>query len=238
MTDTQMLHAADKEIVGEIWTASSAYDNLVALYQTAEHRFYGSPGEKSARDFLLDLMRQYGLQEVHGERFDFEGWERIGASLEVTSPARQELECLALPGSPAGLVEGELLNLGHGTPGDYGCLADNIRGRVVMVTNKSPVYAQRRMHRVEKYMRAVQAGAINVIWARDEGGGSPKPAVWDGVNRPRCRPSAFPVKWPMRSCGRAGPDRSVFLSTSRARRPGSRAGTWSVTFPEGDQTMA
>ena len=170
MTDRQTLHTADKEIVGEIWTLGVAYENLIALCQVAEHRFYGSPEEQRARDFLLDLMRQYGLEQVHSERFEFDGWQRGNASLAVTSPVQQELECIPLPGSPAGVVEGELLNLGHGTLGDFACLADRIRGRIVMVTNKAPVYSRRRMHRVEKYRRAVQAGAIGFIWMREEGG--------------------------------------------------------------------
>ena len=174
MIDRQNLHTADKEIVGEIWTSSMAYENLVALCQVADHRFFGSPEEARAREFLLDLMRQYGLQQVHGERFEFDGWQQGRASLNVASPVQPELECLPLPGSPAGIVEGEVLNLGHGTLGDFACLADRIRGRIVMVTNRAPAYSRRRMHRVEKYMRAVQAGAIGFIWMRDEGGFLPE----------------------------------------------------------------
>ncbi|HBY96642.1 MAG TPA: hypothetical protein DEP84_22305, partial [Chloroflexi bacterium] len=174
INDRQAILAADKEIIGEIWISTTVYDNLVTLCEVADHRFTGSEGERRARDFLLALMRQYGLHQVHAEHFEFQGWQRNSASLEVVSPTPRHFDCLALPGSPSGAIEGELLNLGHGTPGDYACLAGRIADRIVMVTNKSPVYIRRRMHRVEKYMQAVRAGAAGFIWVRDEGGHLPE----------------------------------------------------------------
>lgn len=160
----------EKEIIGDIWTGSTCYDNLVGLCESADHRFTGTEGERRARDFLLELMRNYGLQGVHAEPYEFKGWRRDYAHLEVIGASGKEFDCLALGGSPSGVTEGELVDLGPGTPGDFECSADRIPGRIVMMTNKRPAYAGRNLRQSVKCLRAIQAGAIGIIWVRSEGG--------------------------------------------------------------------
>lgn len=161
----------EKEIIGDIWTSTTCYDNLVALCEIAEHRFTGTGGEQRARDLLLDLVTKYGLINVHAEPYEFESWQRNSAHLEMLYPIHREFDCLALGGSPSCVVEGELEDLGQGTLGDFEASADRIPGRIVMMTSKRPAYAGRNLRQSVKCLRAIQAGASGIIWVRNEGGG-------------------------------------------------------------------
>ena len=86
-------------------------------------RFAGSRDERRAGDFLLERMGAAGLQGVHAESFRFLAWERRRRpTLQVVSPVKLTLECIALPYSPAtrkGGLELELINLGGGLPEDF-----------------------------------------------------------------------------------------------------------------------
>lgn len=165
-----VLHTIDRALISEIWTSNEAYQSLVELCDRFGSRFGGTEGERQAARFLGEKMKGYGLENVHAEEFEYPGWIRGSARLGVIEPVHRELECLALPGCVSANVEAELLCLGHGTPGEFEYHADQINGRIVMTTNKSPAYVRRYMHRHEKYSRAVAAGAVGFIWMKDEGG--------------------------------------------------------------------
>jgi Iap family predicted aminopeptidase len=157
-------------VVGEVWTSDEAYRNLVYLCDECGSRFGGTAGERKAVQFLTSRMSQYGLDDVHTEEFEYAGWARGRARLTALSPKRRAFPCLALPYCGSGEVQGELVFLGSGHPDVYAERADEIKGKIVMVTTESPTDLCRTMHRMEKYGRAVEAGAVGFIWMRDEPG--------------------------------------------------------------------
>jgi Zn-dependent M28 family amino/carboxypeptidase len=166
---TEPLVAADRALCGEIWTAQSAWETLVHLCEDYGSRFAGTPGEAGAAELLAARLRDYGLADVRVEPFTFNGWQRGPAQLQVLAPAPRALPCLALPYCPHGAVEGEIVNLGNGTPGEFEAAGD-LGGKIALIAARSPAYVGRGVHRGEKYGRAVAAGAAGVLWMRAEGG--------------------------------------------------------------------
>ncbi len=163
------LRAADKDIIGEAWLSNEAYSNVEALSEMGS-RFGGTESERQAVEFIQRKMREYGFDNVHTEPFEYTGWERGSAELSMVSPVEREYSCIALPHCGTFDVTGEVVSLGYGTPGEFEANRDRIKGRIVLVDAKSPAYFRRGIHRLEKYGRAVNLGAIGFIWMRDQGG--------------------------------------------------------------------
>jgi len=163
------LSSIDKAILGEGWLSDEPYRNVEAMSDLGS-RFGGTESEKKAIDFLSAKMRDYGFENVHTEAVQYAGWTRGSVSLEITSPQRATLESISLPYTGTSDVEAEVVNLGYGTPGEWESNRDSIKGRIVLVDAKSPVYFRRGIHRLEKYGRAVYHGAVGFIWMRDQGG--------------------------------------------------------------------
>ena len=163
MTKAEQRRALDARLVGEAMLSDEGHTVLRALCDTYGSRFAGSRDERRAGDFLLERMGAAGLQGVHAESFRFLAWERRRRpTLQVVSPVKLTLECIALPYSPAtrkGGLELEVLNLGAGLPEDFARARREVKGKAVLVTSESPSYYHRWVHRAEKYARAVALGA-------------------------------------------------------------------------------
>jgi aminopeptidase YwaD len=175
-TQDQVLEL-DKRLLGEIWTSEAAYHNLRQLCDTFGHRFAGSPGERGAAEFFLEKLRRYGLEGVTAESFRYVGWVRGTSSLEVLSPLHHNLAALALPYCPATELEAELRWAGEGEPEDYaqsGAGEGALRGTIVMTAAETaPRFGKRGSHRREKYMRAVEAGAVAYLYVNQNPGDMP-----------------------------------------------------------------
>ena len=159
----------DARLAGDIYTSDEAMRNLRTLCDRFGHRFAGTSSERRAADYLVQQLRSYGLADARIEPFPYTGWQRgRPANLSVLSPAHRRVPCLALPYCPpTGVrgVEAELLDLGDGAPADFKERRKDIRGRIVMVNSKVLIHLGRWVHRVEKYGRAVAAGARGFIFA-------------------------------------------------------------------------
>jgi Iap family predicted aminopeptidase len=164
-TDSR-LAAADRELIGDVFSSRAAWDNLVVLCDRFGSRFGGTEGERGARDFILQRMADYGLDDPHTEEFQYTGWVRGTATFECLSPAPKEYPCISLPYTGTHDIEGEVLYVGHGTPADFAVLADQIPGNIVMVSARSPSYFRRGVHRCGKIGRAIALGAKGFIWMR------------------------------------------------------------------------
>ena len=160
---------ADRDIIAEGWLSDEA-SRLVRDLTDIGGRFAGSPEEKAAVDLLKNRMADIGLAGIRAEEFEYTGWKRGRISLETTHPRACRFEALALPHSPASAVEGELVYLGYGTPGEFRARAGQLEGKIVMIDAKSPHYVPAPIHRKEKYRRAVEEKAAGVLWMRDQGG--------------------------------------------------------------------
>jgi len=161
----------EKNIIGEIWSCPESYENEVALCSFGS-RFGGTPSERKARDYILKKFKEYGL-DARTEPFEYMGWKRGTAKFEVLDPVKTVLPVISLvqsPSTPKEGLEGDLVFIGDGTPSDFQAMGEQLRGKMVMSTSRSPATYPRYVHRREKYARSVQAGAIGYVFMNSQPG--------------------------------------------------------------------
>ena len=164
----------DRQIVGDIYTATEMTDNLAVLCDEFGSRFGGTEGERRAAGFLRDKLKEYGLHAVWREPVPYTGWVRGEAQLEILQPIRKRISCISLPQSPPTRVEGALVDMGDGAPADFDRRAEEIKGNVVMTTSViNPKGVKRWIHRGEKYGRSLLAGASAFIFVNHYPGYGP-----------------------------------------------------------------
>ncbi|MDR7419893.1 MAG: M28 family metallopeptidase [Armatimonadota bacterium] len=169
MTD---IERADREIIGDIWTSSRAWDTCLEIVQRFPNRYAGHPDEAAAREFVAERCRALGL-EARVEEFGCAHWRPGHARLEVLGGADRALEipCVNLPMNGTARVEAEVVYVEEGTPAQFAAAGEAVRGRIVLVNSRCPSYTHRpRTCRREKYDLAIAAGAAGFIYMRHEGG--------------------------------------------------------------------
>ncbi|MBI4641825.1 MAG: M28 family peptidase [Candidatus Tectomicrobia bacterium] len=154
----------EQKMVGDIYTSFETMDNLLILCDEFGSRFGGTEGERQAAEYMVGKLKEYGLENAKLEEFDYYGWIRGPASLQVASPLSREVPCISLPYSPPADLEASLVNIKEGTPAEFERLHEQIAGKIVMANTRTPQSLGRWMHRSEKYNRSVVAGAVGFIW--------------------------------------------------------------------------
>jgi Iap family predicted aminopeptidase len=169
--EAEALARAEKAVLGEIWTSSEAYDNLVYLCDWIGNRWAGSESERQAAEFLLGKARQYGLRNVAGQEFRHTGWTRGPVHLDVVAPVTREVAAISLPYSPPADLEAEVIWVGQGEEDDFKRLEGQVQGKIVLsAAEASPGAGQRSSHRREKFARAIEAGAVAFLFANQNQG--------------------------------------------------------------------
>lgn len=164
----------DQQMVGDIYTSPEVMDNLTMLCDEFGSRFGGTAGEQQAAEFLKAKLEEYGLQNVRLEPVPYTGWVRGAVKLEILSPVQKVIDCISLPHSPPANLEGVLYDLADGGPLDFEEQGAAAAGKIVMVTSVGqPRGAKRGIHRMEKYGRAVLAGATGFIFVNHYPGYGP-----------------------------------------------------------------
>lgn len=168
------LAAIDRQILGDLYLSRGGADFVEAIVDKFGARFGGSDEERAAADYIVEVLKGYGLDKAWKEEFHCMGWTRKPVKLTVTAPVERCIDAIALPFCPPGVVEAPLVYLGDGDPQTYADNADKLKGAIAMVTTANPRFFHRGMHRGEKLGRALKAGAIGFIWMRGEPGGLPE----------------------------------------------------------------
>ena len=153
-------------MVGDIYTSDESYKNLESLCSFGS-RWGGLESEKKAVEYMLEKFEEYGLSNPRKEPFSYQSWKRGWTKLEVITPKKMSLPCIGLPYSPSTSeegIEGEFLSVGDGTHNEYDLVKDEISGKIVMTTSRTPPYHKRWIHRCEKLGRAIQHGAKAFIF--------------------------------------------------------------------------
>ena len=164
MRDNAFL-AIDKAITGDGYTSFATIDNLTILCDDFGSRFGGTEGEKLAAEFIAKRFEDYGLHNVHLEPFDYLGWRRGPAELEILEPLRKTMPCISLPHSPAGEVSAELFDAGDGAPATFDKTSSSMAGKIVMASSETfPAGSKRWVHRSEKFGRSLLNGAPAFIF--------------------------------------------------------------------------
>lgn len=108
-----------KQLIGDIWSSGEAKSNLTYLTDELENRFAGTKGESQAARFIKDKFREYGLEKVCLEEFEFQGWGRGFTKFKIIDPVKKELPAISLPYSPPANLQKEILDLGDGLKEDF-----------------------------------------------------------------------------------------------------------------------
>lgn len=161
----------DKEIIGQAFTSHHAYHVLSHLCQTYGARFAGTEEERLAAKYIADLMGTYGLERVSLKPFSYRGWRRGSLNLSLYKGGEWvPLDGISLPYSPSREVEAQVVDVGTGTEEEFSSLSSQLKGKIALVSAIRPLYRQRSMHRKDKYLRSVKAGALGFLWMREVGG--------------------------------------------------------------------
>jgi Zn-dependent M28 family amino/carboxypeptidase len=147
--------------IGDRFVSTRGRDVLVDLTRIGA-RLGASEGERRGHERVREEFEDLGLREVTTEEFDLTKWERGSARIGLTGDRTGDLDCIALPGSPPATVEGEVVHLGYGLPGDFE--RADVEGKVVVARSDVPEYHDRWLHRREKYFRAAEGGAAAFVF--------------------------------------------------------------------------
>lgn len=139
------------------------------------NRMSGQEGEREASQTIERWFRQVGGRDVRVDEFEIPGWWRGASSVTVDTPRERTFdgdhEIIALPGSPSGTVEAEVVDVGYGLPEDFEAV--DLNGKVALASRWVPDDYGRWVHRQEKYAKAVAAGAEGFLFCDHRPGGTP-----------------------------------------------------------------
>ncbi|WP_049921852.1 M28 family metallopeptidase [Halopiger djelfimassiliensis] len=180
MADSRSEPADLERALGRAWTDERPW-NLLTRLTALPHRMGGSPAERRAAEIVRETLADAGLGEVRLAEFPMQYWQRGTTEFAVvgTEPfsaddeptgVDRSFEALALPYSPAGDVEGPLVDVGYGTPDE---IEDaDLQGGIAVASTTTPP-GQRFVHRMETYGHAVAAGAKAFIFGNHVAGQLP-----------------------------------------------------------------
>jgi len=182
------------DLIGDATRNSVAWATLTDLVDAAP-RMAGHEGEREAADIVGGRFEGAGLREIRRETFTIPAWRRGESALAVHEEGRQydqSHQVIALPGSPSGTASGPVVDVGYGTPGEFGDV--DVTDALVLARSGTPEGYDRWLHRREKYRAAVEGGAAGFVFRShregclpptgdigDDAGAGPIPAV--GVSR-------------------------------------------------------
>ncbi|WP_276299002.1 M28 family peptidase [Halorussus lipolyticus] len=174
-----------ESVVGDAYTSQFAWETLEELVEVG-NRMAGQAGEREGAEVVADAFEEAGLREVEIDEFEIPGWWRGSSRLELADPHARTYdashEVIALPGTPAGDAEGEVVDVGCGTPEEF---ADaDLAGKIAMASSETPEGHGRWIHRMEKYVSAAEAGAEAFIFRNHVEGCLPPTGEIGYHNRP------------------------------------------------------
>jgi Zn-dependent M28 family amino/carboxypeptidase len=171
--------------VGDAYTSQFAWNALEELVEVG-NRMAGQEGEREGAQVIADAFEQAGLREVEIDAFEIPGWWRGSSRLELADPHARSYEAshevIALPGTPAGEAEGEVVDVGYGTPEEFD--AADLEGKIAMASSETPEGHGRWIHRMEKYVAAAEAGADGFVFRNHVEGCLPPTGEVGYHNRP------------------------------------------------------
>jgi carboxypeptidase Q len=152
--------AADSLIRGATGD-SAAYRRLGRLVDTFGHRLSGSASLEAAIDWILDLMKADGLQNVRGEPVMVPHWVRGEESAELVKPRRARLAMLGLGmsvGTPKAGITAPVLVVS--SLDELQQRAADAKGKIVLLDVPFTDYVATRKVRTDGPSAAARVGAV------------------------------------------------------------------------------
>jgi carboxypeptidase Q len=170
-TEASSCAQAAAKITPIVMGESPLEENLRRLTDGIGGRVTGSPEMAKAVEWGVAGFRAAGV-EVHTEKYLLpQTWSEVEIRLEVIGAERFPVSLVSLglsPATPAGGVEGALVNVGTGTQADFADAGSSAKGAILIVhTEISYTWADL----FNEYKnppaiidRAVKAGALAILW--------------------------------------------------------------------------
>jgi len=120
----------------EATTRSTVYEHVWWLSEVYGPRVTGTPAFAQASDWAMTQFRQWGLSNVHQERWAFgQGWtiQRFSAAMVEPQPAMLIGAPRNFSPSTAGTIASEVVRVQIGSAADFATYAGKLRGKVVVM---------------------------------------------------------------------------------------------------------
>ena len=154
----------EKELIGEVWQTSEINKNMLILADEIGSRFPGTPSEKQAQEYIVGKLKEYGYKKAKAVPFKYFGWKRGDVTLQMVEPMKRDFTAISLAMSPGGTVEGEVIDLGTGSPEEFEAIKpEDVKGKIVLCSSATSPTGK-RVHRRTKYGYAVKYGAVGFIF--------------------------------------------------------------------------
>jgi len=166
-----------EQINTEVLAHSEAYTRLRQSIERVGHRLTGSVNGTAAEQFVFDLLKQYGLDDVSFQPFPVNGWIREHLDVRIGGKGHlQPVGAAALALTPAtAKIEGEVVDMTNGLESDYAANPEKARGKIVLAALKllpNTPAGTKNLHRSAKVALAAKYGAIGVILFNSVPGGT------------------------------------------------------------------
>lgn len=178
-----------KTLIGDAYQSDVSWGVLRSLTAIG-NRMAGQNGEAEGAATLREWFEEFGFRNVTTSTFEVPGWWRGSSELTVSGNDDTEYdgehELIALPGSPAERVTGEIVDVGTGVPEAFE--STDVDGKVVLVSSENPEGYDRWVHRGEKYNLAADNGAVGFLFQNEIPGCLPLTG-WIGDDGPGAIPA-------------------------------------------------
>jgi carboxypeptidase Q len=151
---------ADAQILSEVREHSEAMQNLEYLSDHIGARLTGSAQLKHANEWTAELMKKYGLANVHLEPWTIaHSWTRGTASARIAAPAEHPLTIASAGWSPStpGVVQGPVVYFDAKSKADFDRFRGKLKGAVVIYQEPSVLSPPKPEDVNQEYVRAMQA---------------------------------------------------------------------------------
>jgi carboxypeptidase Q len=152
--------ADDARILGEVRDHSEAAENLEYISDRIGPRLTGSPQLKQANEWTAEVMRKYGLVNVHLEPWTIaHSWTRGTASARIIAPSEHPLTIASAGWAPGtnGPVRGPVVFFDAKTKDDFAKYKGKLKGAVVITGEPQPLSPPRPEDANAEYVRPMQA---------------------------------------------------------------------------------
>ena len=157
--DTNPLTAADAQILAEVRDHSEAMQNLEYISDSIGPRLTGSPQLKQANDWTAEVMKKYGLVNVHLEPWTIaHSWTRGTASARIIAPNEHPLTIASAGWAPGtnGTIRGPVVFFDAKTKEDFAKYKGKLKGAIVITAEPQPLSPPRPEDANAEYVRPLQ----------------------------------------------------------------------------------
>jgi len=157
--DSNPLAAADAQILAEVHDHSEAMQNLEHISDSIGPRLTGSPQLKQANEWTAEVMKKYGLVNVHLEPWTIaHSWTRGTATARIVAPTEHPLTIASAGWAPGtkGTVRGPVVFFDAKTKDDFAKYKGKLKGAIVITQEPQPLSPPHPEDANAEYVRPLQ----------------------------------------------------------------------------------